>query len=70
MDLELEATYESGTLKLDRDLPLADGERVRLTVHKPGGRARASAGIFRWQGDRKDLEQLLGPDNLPEATDP
>lgn len=69
MNLETEATYENGILKLDQELPLANGQRVKLTVHKPGGRAKASAGIFLWQGDRKDLEHLLGPNNLPEAMD-
>ena len=69
MSLEVEAVYENGTLKLDHELPLADGQRVKLTVHKPGGRAKASAGIFPWHGDRQDFENLLGPDNLPEATD-
>jgi predicted DNA-binding antitoxin AbrB/MazE fold protein len=69
MDLTIEATYENGTLKLDQALPLANGQRVKLTVHTPSGRARASAGIFRWQGSRTDLEQLLGPDNLPGASD-
>ena len=69
MNPETEATYENGTLKLDRELPLANGQRVKLTIHKPGSRAKASAGIFPWKGDRKDFEYLLGPDNLPEATD-
>lgn len=69
MNVELEATYENGVLKLDQSLPLENGQRVRLTVQTPGGRAKASAGLFRWQGDRKDLEYLLGPDNHPWASD-
>lgn len=69
MGLAIEATYENGVLKLDQALPLENGQRVRLTVQTAGGRAKASAGIFRWQGDPKDLEYLLGPDNHPLATD-
>jgi predicted DNA-binding antitoxin AbrB/MazE fold protein len=69
MNLEFEAVYENGQLKPDRELPLENGQRVKLTVHQPSGRAKASAGIFRWQGDRKDLESLLGPDNQPWNTD-
>lgn len=65
MNLEIEAVYENGVLKPDQLLPLENGQRVKLTVRQPSGRARASAGIFRWQGDRKDLEILLGPDNQP-----
>jgi predicted DNA-binding antitoxin AbrB/MazE fold protein len=65
MSLEIEATYENGMLKLDQQLPLQNGERVKLTVHQRSSRARASAGIFRWQGDRKDFENLLSPDNHP-----
>ena len=60
MSLEIEATYEHGILKPDQQLPLANGQRVKLTVHTTSGRARASEGIFRWQGDRKDLEHLHG----------
>lgn len=67
MSLEAEATYENGVLKLDEALPLENGQRVKLTLHTPGSRARASAGIFDWRGDPKDLEHLLGPDNLPGA---
>jgi predicted DNA-binding antitoxin AbrB/MazE fold protein len=69
MRLEIEAVYENGVLKPDHVLPLENGQRVKLTVHKPGGRAKASAGIFRWQGDRKELEHLLGPDNQPWNTE-
>jgi predicted DNA-binding antitoxin AbrB/MazE fold protein len=65
MGLEIEATYENGVLKPDQSLPLQNGQRVKLTLHSPGNRAKASAGIFRWQGNRADLEYLLGPDNHP-----
>jgi hypothetical protein len=47
------------TQGLEQTLPLENGQRVRLTVHTPCGRARASACIYRWQGDRKDLGHLL-----------
>jgi predicted DNA-binding antitoxin AbrB/MazE fold protein len=69
MRVEIEALYEDGVLKPIQQLPLQSGQRVRLTLHEPGGRARASAGIFRWHGERKDLEALLGPDNHPWMVD-
>ena len=67
--MEIEATYDNGVLKLDHRLPLMNGERVRLTVHSPGGRAKASAGLIPWKGDPEELERLLGPDNLPWANE-
>ncbi len=70
MALEIEAVYENGLLKPDEPLPLHDGQRVKVTIQKTSGRARSSAGIFRWQGDRKDLEYHLGPDNHPWNDDP
>jgi predicted DNA-binding antitoxin AbrB/MazE fold protein len=58
MSIELEATYENGVLKLDRPLPLADQQRVRVTVHENVSRAKRSYGLLRWTGDPKDLERL------------
>ena len=69
MSLEIEAIYENGVLKLDQLLPLKNGQRVKVTVHQPSGRARASAGIFPWKGNRQDLEYLLGPSNQPWNTE-
>ena len=65
MSLEIEATYENGTLKLDRALPLEENERVVVSVQRTVLRARQSAGILKWRGDEKDLNVLLGPDNQP-----
>ena len=36
MSYVIEATYENGTLKLDRPLPLKDQEKVRVTVEGLG----------------------------------
>jgi predicted DNA-binding antitoxin AbrB/MazE fold protein len=69
MSLEIEAVYEDGILKPNQQLPLQNGQRVKLTVHKSSGRAKASAGVFPWQGDRDDLQKLLGPDNHPWNSD-
>jgi hypothetical protein len=41
---------------ISRELPL---QNVKLTIHKPGGRARASAGIFQWKGLQEDLDSLI-----------
>jgi predicted DNA-binding antitoxin AbrB/MazE fold protein len=68
MSLEVEATYEKGILKLACDLPLADGQKVHLTIHSTG-RAKASSGLLAWKGDQKDLDYLLGPGNHPWAAE-
>ena len=34
--LEIEAVYENGTLKLPRELPLQEGQKVTITIHPPG----------------------------------
>lgn len=65
MSLEIEAIYENGVLKPNQQLPLVNGDRVKLTLHNAGGRAKASAGIFRWDGKLQDLERLLSPENRP-----
>ena len=67
MNVEIEAVYEKGTLKLSRELPLREGQSVRLTLHDVGtGRTRA---FLHWTGSKEDLEYLLGPDNHPWARD-
>jgi len=61
MSLEIEAVYENGFLKLDHDVPLSNGQRVKLTIHPPSGRDR-SAG-FRWKGSQEDLDYLILSDD-------
>lgn len=67
MILEIDATFENGLLNPDRALPLREGERVKLSVRRQGGRARASYGLLAWNGGASVLNELLGPDNLPGA---
>jgi len=53
MVLIVEATYENGTLKLERPLPLKEHERVRVTVHVGMSRARQTAGLMGWTGSKE-----------------
>jgi predicted DNA-binding antitoxin AbrB/MazE fold protein len=53
--LELEAVYENGTLKLSRQLPLAEGQKVTITIHPPGGVVMRSFGL---------LQSTLPPEEL------
>ncbi|MBV9123773.1 MAG: antitoxin family protein [Planctomycetes bacterium] len=61
-DLELEAVYENGTLKLFRPLPLAEGQKVTIILQPPGGVVQRSYGL---------LQSALPPENLERvAQDP
>jgi predicted DNA-binding antitoxin AbrB/MazE fold protein len=68
--LQIEAVYENGVLKLPRELPLASGQKVTITIHPTGGAARRLSGLVKWTGSREDLEYLAeSDDNHLWATD-
>jgi predicted DNA-binding antitoxin AbrB/MazE fold protein len=58
MSFEVEAVYENGTLKLDRPLPLAEHQRVRVVVQEETSVARRSYGIIGWQGDPEVVRRI------------
>jgi predicted DNA-binding antitoxin AbrB/MazE fold protein len=55
--LEIEAVYEHGTLKLPRELPLEEGQKVTITVHPPGGIAQRAYGRLQSTLSREDLDR-------------
>ena len=64
-----DAIYEGGVLKPDRPLPLADREKVRVTIEsipEPVDHldaVRQMYGIVRWTGGAESLERLaMDPD--------
>jgi predicted DNA-binding antitoxin AbrB/MazE fold protein len=61
--LEVEAVYERGTLKLSRELPLQEGQKVTVTIHPVGGGAAGAAqrfsGSLRWTGNPEELYRFL-----------
>jgi predicted DNA-binding antitoxin AbrB/MazE fold protein len=59
MGLEIEAVYEHGTLKLPRELPLDEGQKVKITIHPPGGIAEKAYGMIPWQGSLEELDRFL-----------
>ena len=59
MDLEIEAVYEHGTLKLPHTLPLAEGQKVRVIIQPQGGAAARLAGLIPWTGNRDELTSYL-----------
>jgi predicted DNA-binding antitoxin AbrB/MazE fold protein len=63
MPLEVEATYENGLLKLDQPLPLAENQRVKVTIHTTVSRAKRCYGMMGWKGDPEVLRHIaLDPD--------
>jgi predicted DNA-binding antitoxin AbrB/MazE fold protein len=53
MPIEVEAVFEGGALKPARALPLSEGERVKLEIHKIPGQVHRS------------VVQIPWPPNLP-----
>jgi predicted DNA-binding antitoxin AbrB/MazE fold protein len=58
MSLEVEAVYENGVLKLAQPLPLAEQQRVRVTVEVKASRVKQSYGLMGWTGDPAVLRQV------------
>ena len=65
--LQIEAVYEKGTLKLPRELPLAEGATVTITIHPPGGVVGRASASYEPKLSREEIDDLLGPDNHPWA---
>jgi predicted DNA-binding antitoxin AbrB/MazE fold protein len=56
--LEADAVYENGVLKLEHPLPLADRQRVHVTIQTKTSRARQSSGLIPWKGTAEELERI------------
>lgn len=64
--VEIEAVYEHGTLKLPRELPLNEGQKVLVTIHPISGTTCRRRGLIQWKGSLEDLDHLI----LSEGNDP
>ncbi len=58
MSMVFEATYENGVLKPERPLPLAEHEKVQVTVHTAVGRVRETFGLLGWKGDAETVQRV------------
>ena len=58
MAIVVQATYEDGVLKPAQPLPLAEHEKVQITVHTAVSRVRATAGLLGWKGDAETVERV------------
>ena len=54
----VKAVYENGVLKPEEPLPLAEQERVSVTVHIGPSRVEQSYGLMKWTGSLEDLEYI------------
>jgi predicted DNA-binding antitoxin AbrB/MazE fold protein len=58
--LEIEAVYEHGTLKLPRELPLQEGQKVTIIIQPTRSAADRLYGLIPWTGDPEELHRFLG----------
>jgi len=58
MAIVVEAIYENGVLKPAQPLPLAEHEKVQVTVDTALSRVRATAGLLGWKGDAETVERI------------
>ena len=66
MPITVEAVYEDGVLKPAQPLPLAEHEKVRITVDSQLSWAERTAGILKWTGDHETLERILEEAEEPQ----
>lgn len=70
MSIDVTATYENGVLKLDSPLPIAEHQRVTVTVHEEISRVERSYGLLGWTGDPEILRRLAEDDEFGVAEAP
>lgn len=64
MSLEIGATYQDGVLRPDHRLPLAEHQRVKVTVHEETSRIKRSYGLMGWSGDPEVLRRIAEDDEF------
>jgi predicted DNA-binding antitoxin AbrB/MazE fold protein len=70
MSLEIGATYQDGVLRPDQRLPLAEHQRVKVTVHEETSHAQRSYGLMGWNGDPKILRTIAEDDESGSLESP
>jgi predicted DNA-binding antitoxin AbrB/MazE fold protein len=56
--LQIDVVYEKGTLKLPRELPLAEGQTVTITIHPATGVVGRSYGRLHSTLSPEELERI------------
>ncbi len=70
MSLEVDAVYENGVLRPDRQLPLDERQRVKVTVREETSRIRRSYGLIGWTGDAEVLRRVAEDDEFGSLESP
>lgn len=70
MSIEVEATYENGTLKLDAPLPFKDHERIVVSIKSKISRVDESYGLIGWTGDVDTLRKIAEDDEFGSLESP
>jgi predicted DNA-binding antitoxin AbrB/MazE fold protein len=69
MAITVDAVYEDGVLKPARPLPLAEHEKVQITVKSSASRVRQTAGLIGWTGSQEDADFVaLSPELDPQES--
>ena len=64
MAIVIEATYENGVFRPVEPLPLAEHEKVRLTIESDVSWAERTAGMLKWTGDPEILRRIAEDDEF------
>jgi predicted DNA-binding antitoxin AbrB/MazE fold protein len=64
MAFTVEAIYENGMLKPAQPLPLAEHEKVQVTIEPAITWAERTAGMLQWTGDPDILERIAEDDEF------
>jgi len=64
MAIVVDATYENGMLRPTQPLPLAENERVRVTIEPEVSWVERTAGMLQWTRDPAILRQIAEDDEF------
>jgi predicted DNA-binding antitoxin AbrB/MazE fold protein len=70
MSLEIGATYQDGVLRPDHRLPLAEHQRVTVTVHEEESRIERTYGLMGWSGEPEVLRRIAEDDEFSAMESP
>ncbi len=71
MSITIEAVYENGVLKPVRALPLAEHQKVEITVKTTSSRVRQTAGLMGWTSSQKGADFIAtSPELEPQEVEP
>lgn len=70
MTITIDATYEDGVLKPAQPLPLAEHERVSVTIASAASWVERTAGMLKWTGDPETLRRIAEDDEFGSLESP